>query len=176
MTADGERPAPPHLPREADERTMLLAFLDFYRAALVDRTRGLDERGLRTTHPPTTLTLARLVSHMAWVEHIWFRVRFAGDGMPAPFATLDFAADDDAEMSISDTWSRDELLTVFDAAVADSRAVIATRTFDETTVGTDRDGERWSLRWIVVHMIEEYARHVGHADLIRESIDGDTAS
>lgn len=166
--------APPHIPLAADERETLLSFLDFYRAALLDRTDGLDAPALNATHPPTTLTLARLVSHMAWVEYFWFRVRLAGEDMPAPFADLDWEADDDAEMTYGASLTVAELRAVFEAAVADSKArVEAADGFDDLTVGTNQDGEHWNLRWILVHMIEEYARHCGHADLIRESIDGD---
>ncbi|MBY5163384.1 DinB family protein [Salsipaludibacter albus] len=170
------RPPAPPLPRAGDERATLTAFLDFHRAALIDRTWGLDDDQLRITHPPSTLTLARLVSHMAWVEQTWFRARFAGEPMAEPFASLDFTDDRDAEMTRGQDWSRAELLAAFEAAVDDARARTAGASLDQLSVRTDRAGERWSLRWILVHMIEEYARHCGHADLLRESIDGDVAS
>ncbi len=94
-----------------------------------------------------------------------------------PFAELDWEADRGAEMTLAEAWSVDELFAQFDAAVVDSRArVDAASSLDELSVHPDRHGEHWSLRWIVVHMIEEYARHCGHADLIRESIDGDVDS
>ena len=169
------RPAPPPIPLVADERTTLVAFLDFLRAAMLDRAHGLDEAGLNTPHPPSTLTLARLLGHLALVEHIWFRARLDGLDLPAPFDDLDWDADPDAEMTLAEGLGRDELLALFDRAVADSRArVEAAGSLDTLTAATDAQGERRSLRWILVHMIEEYARHCGHADLIRESIDGDT--
>lgn len=168
------RPSPPPIPLRADERTTLLAFLDLYRAALVDRALELTHEQLNVCHPPSSLTLSRLIGHMALVEYHWFRERFAGADIPDPFATLDWEADRDAEMTLAQTWSVDELFVHFDAAVADSRArVEAARSLDDPSVHADRAGEKWSLRWILVHMIEEYARHCGHADLIRESIDGD---
>jgi uncharacterized damage-inducible protein DinB len=156
---------------------MLLAFLDFYRAALVDRALELTHEQLNIGHPPSSLTLSRLIGHMALVEYTWFRERFAGDEIPEPFAALDWDADRDAEMTLAQTWSIDELLAQFSAAVADSRARIDTASsLNQLSIHTNREGEQWSLRWILVHMIEEYARHCGHADLIRESIDGDVVA
>jgi uncharacterized damage-inducible protein DinB len=170
------RPPPPEIPLQADERTMLNAFLDFYRAALVDRALELDHAQLQTTLPPSTLTLSRLVGHMIMVEDIWFRQRLDGDEPAEPFASLDWEADVDAEMTVAQTWPVDELFRRFEAAVADSRArVAAASTLDQLSVQPDGSGQHWSLRWILIHMIEEYARHCGHADLIRESIDGDLA-
>jgi len=153
---------------------MLLAFLDFYRAALVDTAYGLTHDQLQIRHPPSTLTLSRLLGHMALVERWWFQDRFAGEEMPEPFAFLDWEADADAEMTLAQTWPVDELFAQFDLAVVDSRLrVDAASSLDQLSAGTNRDGEHWSLRWILVHMIEEYARHCGHADFIRESIDAD---
>ena len=153
---------------------MLLAFLDFYRTALIDRALELTHEQLQATHPPSTLTLSRLVGHMALVELSWFRDSFAGADLAEPYASLDWEADPDAEMTLAQTWSPQELFAHFDEAVADSRArVEAATSLDQVSAKPNRDGDHWSLRWILVHMIEEYARHCGHADLIRESIDGD---
>ena len=166
----------PEIPVQADERTTLEAFLDFYRASLVERTHDLTGEQLNRRHPPTTLTLARLLGHMALVEYTWFRERMAGGELPEPYQSLDWDADIDAEMTEAGNLEREELLARFDAAVADSRAcAAAVDSLDEVSVGKNRAGEQWNLRWILVHMIEEYARHCGHADLIRESIDGDLA-
>jgi uncharacterized damage-inducible protein DinB len=169
------RPDLPSIPLRADERTTLSAFLDFYRAALLDRAHGLSTTQLQVSLPPSSLSLSRLLGHMAFVEGVWFRQRFDGDPMPEPWASLDFEADPDAEMAMAQTWSTEHLVAQFEQATAESR----TRTgraasLDDLSAQTDRSGEHWSLRWILVHMIEEYARHCGHADLIRESIDGDT--
>ena len=96
--------------------------------------------------------------------------------MAEPFASLDWATDRDAEMALAQTWPFDELLSQFDTSVTDSRArIAAAASLDQLSAGTNRQGEQWSLRWIIIHMIEEYARHCGHADLIRESIDGNVA-
>ncbi|MDA3038280.1 MAG: DUF664 domain-containing protein, partial [Actinomycetota bacterium] len=93
-----------------------------------------------------------------------------------PYASLDFAADPDAEMTLAKTWTREELLQRFNTMAVDSRSRIdRTPSVDAPTVGTNASGERRNLRWILVHLIEEYARHCGHADLIREAIGGDVA-
>ena len=169
------RPPAPPIPLEADERTMLTAFLDFYRAALLDRAHGLDHIQLNTALSTSTLTLSRLLGHMALVEAEWFRVRFDGDEHVAPFVDLDWSSDPDAEMSLAQTWTPEELAAVYNDAIVDSRArVAATASLDAVSSAANNWGEKWSMRWILVHMIEEYARHCGHADLIRESIDGDT--
>ena len=170
------RPEAPHIPFAADERTMLMAFLDFYRASLLDRAWGLDHEQLQRTHPPSTLTLARIIGHMAWVEDIWFRVRFDGVETAPVWAAIDWDADNDGEMTLAESWSVEELMSHFDAAVADSNArTAATPSLDQLSSMPTYTGENWDLRWILVHMIEEYARHCGHADFIRESIDGDIA-
>lgn len=164
-----------NIPLEADEPTMLRAFLDFYRVELVDRARGVSADELQITLTDSGLSLGRLISHMAWVEQIWFTVRLDGEAFRAPFDSLDFDADEDAEMALSAQWSFDELVGHFDDAVADSnRRIDASEYLDRRTVATNKAGDHWSLRWILIHMIEEYARHCGHADLIRESIDGNT--
>ncbi len=171
------RPPAPHIPLQGDERTLLVAFLDFYRAALVDRAYGLTDEQLQMAHQPATLTLSRLIGHMAMVEQTWFRDRLSGDGMGEPWASLDWDADWDAEMTLAQSWTGEELLAKFNESVADSRArTDAAPSLDQLSVGTNQDGERWNLRWILIHMIEEYARHCGHADLIRESIDGNVLS
>ncbi|MEM7273093.1 MAG: DinB family protein [Actinomycetota bacterium] len=170
-----DRPAPPHIPNVGDERTLLIAFLDFYRAALADRAFGLSDEQLQIALPSSSLTLSRLLGHMALVEQSWFRDRFDGEGMTEPWTSLDWEADADAEMSLAQTWSSDELLASFEAACEDSRRRVDGVGLDRLSVEPDRQGEHWNLRWILIHMIEEYARHCGHADLIRESIDGDVA-
>ena len=113
---------------------------------------------------------------MAFVEGIWFRIRFAGEEPDATWEVIDWEADPDGEMTLAQAWSVEELHDRFARAVADSNDRIkAATSFDQLSVGANQEGEQWNLRWILTHMIEEYARHCGHADLIRESIDGDTA-
>lgn len=169
------RPELPSIPLAASERETLIAFLDFYRAALIDKAHGLNDEQLHIALPPSTLTLSRLIGHAALVEYTWFRERFDGDPMPEPFGSFDWDDDRDAEMTLAQTWSSAELIEQFNSAVADSRRRIeAADSLDQLSVLSNFEGEQWNLRWILIHMIEEYARHCGHADFIRESIDGDT--
>lgn len=171
------RPEAPHIPFAADERTMLLAFLDFYRASLKDRAWGLDRGQLQQALAPSSLTLARIIGHMTWVEDIWFRVRFDGDETAPVWAGIDWDADGDGEMTLASTWSVVDLMAHFDEAISDSnRSTEAAPSLDQLSKAPTHTGEHWDLRWILIHMIEEYARHCGHADFIRESIDGDSAS
>ena len=169
------RPSAPPIPLAADEGTTLVAFLDHYRAALLDRAWGLDHEQMNTALPPSTLSLARLIGHMTYVEYFWFFERFDGLAEPAYVIGLDWDADPDAEMTRAESLPIAQLLSEYDAACANSRQRILEATpLEQLSVEANGDGEQWSLRWILVHMIEEYARHCGHADLIRESIDGDT--
>ncbi len=170
------RPAPPPIPLAAGERETLETFLDFYRAALLDRAWGLTHDQLQIALPPSSLTLSRLIGHMAYVEQVWFRERLLGHEFDGDYADFDWDADVDAEMTLAQTWTVEELFTRFRHSVEDSRRRAVDLSLDALSVTTNSDGERWSLRWILVHMIEEYARHCGHADLIREAIDGDNLS
>lgn len=170
------RPPLPEIPVAADELTTLNAFLDHYRAALLDRAWGLDAEQLRVRLAPSSLSLARLIGHMTGVENCWFLERFDGQPEPAYAAALDWAADPDAEMTRAESLPLDQLFAEFNEACDDSRRrTAAADSLDQLSTATSPSGEHYSLRWIMVHMIEEYARHCGHADLIRESIDGDTS-
>lgn len=174
------RPALPHIPNAGDERELLSAFLDYYRAALLDRAAGLTGDQLNQRLAPSRLSLAGLIGHMAMVEQNWFQNRFDGEGYGPPWKTADFQIsfedDRDAEMTLSESWPTEQLFEIFDDAVSDARRrTEGAESLDQLSKVSDRDGEPWNLRWILIHMIEEYARHCGHADLIRESIDGDVA-
>ncbi|SHG01233.1 DinB family protein [Streptoalloteichus hindustanus] len=168
MTAD--RPAPPF---EADERVMLESWLDFHRATLALKCAGLDEEQLRTAStPPSPISLLGLVRHMAEVERNWFRRVLAGE--PAGQIYPDDGVDRSGFTGGAEAGAA-EVFATWEAEIAHARAVAADR--DLTDTGWHGDGESAtpvSLRWIYVHMIEEYARHNGHADLVRERIDGAT--
>jgi len=168
---------PPDIPLQGDEETQLRAFLDFFRAALLDRAEGLTEEQMRVALPPSSLSMSRLIGHMCMVEQIWFVIRFDGEDRPSPWCTLDHEADFDAEMTLGESMTTDELLAEFERIVSDSRRRVDNAdSLDALSVGSNADGEHWNLRWILIHMVEEYARHCGHADFIRESIDGNSAS
>ena len=149
------------------DREMLEAWLEFHRTTLLLKCEGLDDAGRKARPIPTSLlSLHGLVRHMAEVERSWFRRTLAGDtDAPAVFGARgsgdDLGAVDDAQ------WAHD--LGAWEDECAASRATAATMVLDDTGAGR---GRTVSLRWTYVHMIEEYARHNGHADLIRELVDG----
>ncbi|GAA4838649.1 DinB family protein [Actinomycetospora corticicola] len=159
----GDRPDPPIAAPEADT---LVGFLEFQRATFAWKCGGLDGAGLATRVGVSTMTLGGLLGHLTAVEDSWFTDDFAGRSV----ATAD------------DPWAAtaapDVLRSQWRAAVDRSRAVVAEALREQGLDAVARDPkppERpVTLRWILVHMIEEYARHNGHADLLREAVDGET--
>jgi uncharacterized damage-inducible protein DinB len=160
---------------DAAERAMLEGFLDGYRDVLLRKAAGLDQAQLAATLPPSTMTLGGLLKHMAVVEEGWFTETLLGEPLPEPWISVDWAADRDWEWHTAHDDSPEQLLELFSTSVERSRATAARfDSLDVLAARPDSDGTPFNLRWIYVHMIEEYARHCGHADLIRESIDGAT--
>jgi uncharacterized damage-inducible protein DinB len=170
-------------PLAADEVTMLRSFVDFYRATIRRQCEGLTVEQLRTPLPPSTMTLAGMLKHLAYVEDVWFNVRLAGNDPAAPWDTVDWAADSDWDWNSALEDTPEQLTALFDGAVAASERILdqvlgetpadGAGVLDRTSVRPGRRGHI-SLRWILVHMVEEYARHAGHADLLREALDGAT--
>ena len=160
----------PETPLQADERTMLTSFLDFHRATLAWKCSGLTDAQLRERSvPPSTLSLIGLVRHLTEVERSWFRRVLLGEDAP-PIYYSD--ADPDGDLHNVGTADVAEAFAQWEEECALARkAVAATPSLD---VAGERRGEQYSLRWIMNHMIEEYARHNGHADLLRQRIDGAT--
>jgi uncharacterized damage-inducible protein DinB len=167
------RPEPPH---DAGEPETLLGFLDYQRATLQWKCEGVDEPGLHATTAATTMTLGGLLKHMAFVEDHWFSVRLLDNDPAPPWNTVDWEADRDWEWTTASADSREELFDLWHAAVDRSRDLVATALthgdLGQLAAQPWPSGESPNLRWIVVHMIEEYARHNGHADLLREAVDG----
>jgi hypothetical protein len=157
-------------PLAADERACLEGFLDFHRETLLWKCAELTPDQLHRRPVPTTnLSLLGLVRHLADVERSWFRRGVAGEEAPPIFYTeeeldLDIDPPPDADPQAD--------LAVFRSEVEACRAAVRDRALDDTFVG--RRGDAISVRWVYVHMIEEYARHNGHADLLRQAIDGAT--
>jgi hypothetical protein len=153
------------------EREMLEGWLEYHRTTLLLKVEGLDDEG-RKARPVSTsnLSLHGLVRHMAEVERGWFR-RVLDREPDLPWIWLDPAVDDDRELIPLDgaDWEND--FATWQAECEESRRAAAAHGLDDT--GVTRSGEPCSLRWIYAHMIEEYARHNGHADLIRELVDGE---
>lgn len=163
-------------PQQADELTTLGAYLDQQRAIAVDHIAGLTAEQAARRLEPSPLTIAGLVKHLALVEDAWFQERLLGGPLPEPWAGVDFDRDPDWEFRTAAGEAPEALVALYGQACARSREAV-TALGDPgalSVVVRPRTGERFSLRWLLLHMIEETARHNGHADLLRESIDGRT--
>ncbi|MEU9454214.1 DinB family protein [Streptomyces sp. NPDC048277] len=158
---------------DAGERTMLEGWLEFHRQTLVMKCEGLTDAQLRTASvAPSPLSLMGLVRHLADVERSWYRRVLAGETAPS-LHWSDEDPDGEFHLTEADTWQR--TYATWQAEVEAARRNAAGFGLDDLSEGRHRrTGKRISLRWIHTHMIEEYARHNGHADLIRERIDGAT--
>ncbi|MEH0935011.1 DinB family protein [Micromonospora psammae] len=161
-------------PYVGDERTMLEGWLDYHRQTLLLKCAGLTAEQLKTPSvEPSGLTLLGLVRHLADVERWWFRIRAAGQDIPGLY---DGEEDPDADLNALADADPEATFATFAAEVAAAREAAAGLSLDDTFRRPRRDGsaDEMNVRWVYVHMIEEYARHNGHADLIRERIDGVT--
>jgi len=164
-----ERPKPV---ASGDERRQLDSWLAFYRATLLKKCSGLGVDNLtRRPIESSSLSLLGLLRHMTFVEQIWFDARFAGRDVVEYYRSPD---DREAEWTKLDSATLDEVVDNFHRACATSDDAARGHDLDEFVVSTGTWREPVDLRWIYLHMIEEYARHCGHADLIRELIDGTT--
>jgi uncharacterized damage-inducible protein DinB len=158
-------------PNEGSDRELLTAFLDWHRATLEHKCKGLADEQLRERAvPPSSLSLLGLVRHLTEVERTWFQRRMAGRDTP-PMYWSDDDPDGDfdnvADADVADAFER------WRAACDEARRITdAIDSLDAVAKEPARDGSYVSLRWILIHMVEEYARHNGHADLLRERIDG----
>ena len=172
---DQGRPEPPLAAGEAET---LLGFLDYQRATLAWKCEGLGAADLRVTVAASAITLGWLLKHLAYIEDHWFSGWLFGAEPQPPWNTVDWSADEDWEWHSAAGDSPHELRTLWERSVSRSRELVASALpdggLDRLSVKRWPDGDAPSLRWILVHLIEEYARHNGHADLIRESIDGST--
>jgi len=165
---DDRTPPPP----AGDERAQLEGFLDYHRQTLLWKCAELTDEQLRERPvPPSQLSLHGLVRHLADLERSWFRERFAGEDVPDLFGVqdnpgADFLGTADADPAADIALLRGEIQA--------AKQAVRGRVLDETT--TAPSGQAYTLRWVYLRMIEEYARHNGHADLIRERIDGATGA
>ncbi len=161
-------------PDSGPELEQLTAFLDYQRATVLLKTDGLTAEQMAQRLPTSSLTLAGLLNHLALVEDTWFPERFAGLPEDELWAGVDWDADPDWEFRTATELPPDELRRRYEQACARSREVVArAESLDQLSAATSRrTGRHWDLRWVLLHMIEETARHAGHADLLREAIDG----
>ncbi|MGS2615882.1 DinB family protein [Micromonospora sp. LZ34] len=167
------RPGPPVA---GDETATLLGALERSRSYLAWKCGGLDADGMRATVGASSMTLGGLLKHLAAVEEDQFSRKLHGRQFGPPWDTVDWDADPDWEWHSAAEDTPEQLMTLWQDAVARSRTLVAEALADG---GLDRlarftwpDGRTPNLRRLLIDMIEEYARHVGHADLIRESVDG----
>ncbi|MEV6261069.1 DinB family protein [Streptomyces sp. NPDC051784] len=170
---DGRTVPPPH----ADERLMLESWLDFHRETLELKCQGLDDRQVRTAAvAPSEMTLLGLVQHLAEIERNWFQRIFGGADVEPVYA----GEGSGDGFALSGDRGIGEALEIWRKEVAMSRQLVRdASSLDDVGALPEAEaasvGDRGlSLRWILVHMIEEYARHNGHADLLRERVDGVT--
>lgn len=163
------RTAPPTI---GSEQELTSAFVDYMRETVALKASGLAAAQLDQPLAPS-MTLGGMLKHLAFVEDWWITHVFRGDPMPEPWASVDWEADCDWDWNSATDDTPDQLRARYEEAVARSRA--GGVDLDRLSV-RERHGGRVSGRWILLHLVEEYARHADHADLIRESIDGRSAS
>jgi uncharacterized damage-inducible protein DinB len=167
----------------ADETEMLLGFLDYQRATLEVKTRDLDATAWAARIAPSSMTLGGLMHHLAWVEYYWFVQVLSGrdhtdhtDHTEHREYWADATSDRDWAWRRALEMSPEAVRRVWERSCEQSRdevaAALARGDVNQESIGSWRGDRHPSLRWILLHMIEEYARHNGHADLLREAIDG----
>lgn len=154
-------------PTSADELTTLTSFLDYFREVVVRKLEGVEEPGLRAVLVPSELTtLGGIVRHLGFVERWWFQSVYAGREVEYPWTD----EEPDADFVVPNGATADSLIAFYRECCAESRAAVEADPDLDRVVSKGR--RQVSLRWILVHMIEETARHAGHLDLLRESWDG----
>jgi uncharacterized damage-inducible protein DinB len=159
----------------ADEMTMLTQYLEYHRATFVGKASGLSQEQMAKRLGPSELTLAGLTKHLALVEDSWFRKTLLGRPERDLWRGIDWEADPEWEFRTALDESPEDLLGLYADCCAASRAAVAeVGDLDALSSPNARGGEQFSMRWILLHMIEETARHNGHADILREMIDGQT--
>jgi uncharacterized damage-inducible protein DinB len=162
-------------PETGPELDQLTSVLDYQRETILRKTAGLTREQLAQQHPPSSLTLGGLLNHLALVEDSWFRERFAGLPDDELWDGVDWDADPDYEFRTAAEVEPEELRRRYEKACASSREVVAgAQSLDQLSVKTRSNGMHFDLRWMLLHLIEETARHAGHADLLREAVDGTT--
>lgn len=164
---------PDHAPYSGDEREVASWLLDYHRHVLLKKLDGISESQARQTFGASDLTLLGLARHLGGVEQYWFGKVFLGAVDVDEHWHYDDPDDPDIDFHPSDHETLADAISVLHHEIRRARSITAATSWDTSGAAT-REGRPVNLRWIVVHLIEEYARHCGHADLIRQSIDGAT--
>lgn len=159
-------------PVAGGEKEVLAGFLDHYRATIFEICRGLSDDDLRRAVVPSGTSLLGIVKHLAYVERGWFQENVANEPFDYPFDPDD---DPDADFRIEPDETSEEIFELYRSACERSRRALAEASLDDP-VENPRRSRDYNVRWVVVHMIEETARHAGHADIIREQLDGRTGA
>lgn len=159
--------------QSGDERATLLHFLERQREIFRRKASGLTPEQLASPHPPSTMTLGGMIKHLAYVENWWSVGVLLGQEPGEPWTRVDWRRDRDWDWRSAADDTPEQLWATYDAEVATADRIYAAARLDDLAVRPNHHAAgRANLRWILGHLIEEYARHNGHADLIRESIDG----
>lgn len=158
------------MPATGDERATLVTFLDYVRDTARAKCAELSEDHARSAPLPGSplMTLSGVVNHLRWVEYWWFDVVFLGQDDEGPWTD----EDPDREMRIALDFPVTDLLADYAAQNARHRDLVAAHSLEDLAQRPIRDGRRVNLRWILMHLIEETARHNGHLDILREMADG----
>ncbi|WP_426567247.1 DinB family protein [Angustibacter sp. McL0619] len=171
-----DSPLPPPPSPASTEAESLISVLERNRRTFAWKTSGLDENGLRATTAASSMTLGGLVKHVALVEADWLAVKLSGQAYGPPWEAVDFDADPDWEWRTGALDSPDDLHAVWRDAVVRSRGLVAEviqdRGLDGPASFTFANGRTPTVRDMLLDMVEEYARHTGHADILREAVDG----
>jgi len=158
-----------------NELDLLTQYLDHQRQLVLMKTDNLDTEQLAQTHPPSGLSLGGLLNHLALVEDDWLQEGFLGLPTQEPWASVDWDATPDWDFDTAADLDPGQLRERYRQACQRSQQAVDTADgLDQLSVRPLRNGQRFSLRWVLLHLIEETARHAGHADLLREAIDGST--
>jgi uncharacterized damage-inducible protein DinB len=157
-----------------DERSQLTTFLDYARDTARAKCEGVSQEDARKAPLPGSplMTLCGVINHLRWVEYWWFQVIFLGEEDEGPWTD----EDPDREMRIAVDVPISDLLARYEEQSARYRKLVAGHSLDDTAERTIRDGRHPDLRWILLHLVEETARHNGHLDILRELADGRTGA
>ncbi len=166
-TIDGTVDTRPTPPSAAGPIEMTGTTIDYLRATILMKVEGLDDTALRRSLVPSGVTLLGMVKHLAMVERFWFQIVFAGADIPVPWTD----ADPDADWRVEPGETTAGIIALYREEAERSRAIVACADWDDLA---RRPGHTQTLGWVLTHMVEETARHCGHADILRELTDGAT--
>jgi len=158
-------------PVAGGEKEVLGGFLDHYRTTILEICEGLSEEQMRRPMVPSGTSLLGMIYHLVYVERGWFEENVAGLTVEYPFDE----EDPDADFRVPADLSAEDVFDLYREQCARSRRILDAASLDDSVKGQNRSAD-YNVRWVVVHMIEETARHAGHADILREQIDGATGA